>query len=85
MMNYNVESDIFQCITDAMNEAESLSHNGTRKKQIVLQSLKTMLGRESYERYEPILDIVIDGLVSLNRKDVELIINQTQKCFSRCC
>ena len=84
-MNYNIESNIFQCITDAMNEAESLSHNGSRKKQLVLQTLKTVLGRESYERYEPILDIVIDGLVSLNKKDVKLVINQTQKCFRRCC
>ena len=79
------EDDIFTCIVEAMNEAENFSTVGSRKKQLVLQSLKTLLGREVYERYEPMLGVVIDGLVSLNKKDVELVINKTKKCYRRCC
>ena len=68
-----------------MNEAESISQVGSRKKQLTLQSLKTLLGEEVYERYNPVLSVVIDGLVSLDKKDVKLIINKTKKCYRRCC
>lgn len=54
---------------------------GTEKKAFVLQTIKQMLGNEVYHRYEPLLDIIIDLLVSISRKDIQLLLNKTKTCF----
>ena len=69
-------------IVDAMHIAESdRSMIGQDKKAFVLQTVKTILGPESYDRYAPLLEILIDLLVSISRKDVELMLNRTKKCL----
>lgn len=74
--------DIFTLLISAMNMAEENSSDGVRKKQLVLQTLKLSLGKGLFERYEPLLDIVIDGLVSIDKGDIKLAIRKVKQCFA---
>ena len=70
-------------VVDTMNVAErDRGMLGQDKKAFVLQTVKRVLGLETYHRYEPLLEILIDLLVSISRKDVELMLNKTRKCLS---
>ena len=60
------------------------SLNGVEKKAFVLKVIKKMVGNEAYERYSPVLDLFIDLLVKISRKEVKLFLNQSKKCFTLC-
>jgi hypothetical protein len=67
-------------VVDAMHIAEAdKSMIGSDKKVFVLQTIKTVIGLEKYERYYPLLDVLIDLIVSISRKDIELYLNKTKK------
>ena len=66
-----MEKTIFDFLITVMLDAEAiLDLNGTDKKKYVMEALKEHLEGDIYERYSPILDLTIDGIISLakNRK-----------------
>ena len=62
---------IFSELITLMNFAEGQKD----KKTWVMNSMRVLLG-DSYERYAPLLDITIDGLVALSRKTIQLNLNK---------
>lgn len=81
-MNTNtVETAIVPTIIDLMHTAERSStlNDGIVKKKFVLDGVKLVLGLEVYERYAPLIDLVIDTLVSISRKDIKLYLAETNK------
>ena len=76
------EDSIGLLVVDVMHIAErDRSMVGIDKKVFVLQTTKTVLGKETYERYAPLLGIMIDLLVSISRNDIELCLNRTKTCL----
>ena len=61
-----VDSSFFSNIVDMIDEAEDTELSGPQKLTIVQTALKTIVGEE-YERYAPILEFVIDGIVSMKK------------------
>jgi hypothetical protein len=58
---------------------------GKEKEQFVLSELKKTLGLESYQRYEPLLQLIIPFVVSVSKKQVVLQLNELKRkkyCFS---
>ena len=82
-----MDSNIFDFIVETMNTVQKTTGKGVgfKKKQLVLQSLKTFLGNQTFERYEPLISIIIEGLISLDKKDIKLILNKSKKCYRNCC
>jgi hypothetical protein len=64
--NTMVDSSFFSNIVDMIDEAEDTELSGPQKLAIVQTTLKTIVGEE-YERYAPILEFVIDGIVSMKK------------------
>ena len=62
---------IFSELITLMNFAEGQKD----KKTWVMNSMRVLLG-DSYERYAPLLDLTIDGLVALSRKILQLNLNK---------
>ena len=58
---------IFSELITLMNFAEG-------QKAWVMNSMRVLLG-DSYERYAPLLDLTINGLVALSRKTLQLNLN----------
>jgi hypothetical protein len=61
-----MDSSFFSNIVDMIDEAEDTELSGPQKLTIVQTALKTIVGEE-YERYAPILEFVIDGIVSMKK------------------
>ena len=80
-----LDDDLFTVIVDSMNDVEKSTPSGFMKKKLVLQTVYTVIGRDAYERYLPILELVIDGLVLLGKKDLKLLIKSSRNCYRRCC
>ena len=80
----NVSKDtIGLLVVNAMHMAErDRSMIGTEKKSFVLQRVKSELGETTFERYQPLLEVLIDLLVSISRKEIELVLNKTKRCLT---
>ncbi len=76
-----VETAIMPTIIDLMHCAERSPslNDGIMKKKYVLDGIKLVLGLEVYKRYAPLIDLVIDALVSISRKDIKLCLVETKK------
>lgn len=76
-------------LIEHMHVAETYAdYDGIRKKKFVLDSIKLIFGLETYNRYFPLLDLVIDSIVSISNKDITLYLQTTKKfclpMFSSC-
>lgn len=67
-----MEKTIFNLIVHMMLDAEGiLDLKGSDKKKYVMDMLKEHLEGDIYERYSPILDLMVDGIIYLAKnKDV---------------
>jgi len=76
---------IFDFLLLIMRDAEAiLDLDGKQKKEYAMQALKEHLEGDIYERYSPILDLTIDGIIYLakNKKILnELITKSNCRCF----
>ena len=61
-------------LVNFMSEAEKLKElkSGEDKKQYTLIKIKNLLGNDDYDKYEPIISIIIDLLVSLINKQITI-------------
>ena len=81
----NLTSDIYNQVLKYMKIAERhiKSNNGIEKKNFVLRKIKEYLGDESYERYEPFIDISIDFIITISKNGRILKIFKKTKLI--CC
>jgi uncharacterized Ntn-hydrolase superfamily protein len=70
-------------IIEAMVVGQEFGNNGSEKKAIALNTIKSILDDDTYERYLPLIDHVIDALVSISRNDIELAFRKTKKCLGK--
>ena len=82
--NMMIDSSLFSNIVDFIDEAEGTELSGSQKLTIVQTSLKSIFGEE-YEMYAPVLEFVIDGIVSMKKTgsvSVDRKRRNTQRLFS---
>ena len=85
MMNITSAGSIGLLVIDAMHTAErDRSMSGHDKKEFVLRTLRFVLGIETFGRYEPLLNVIIDLLVSISRKEIDFTINKVKGCLHSC-
>tara|TARA_R110002167_G_C12139585_1_gene600040 strand:+ start:86 stop:352 length:267 start_codon:yes stop_codon:yes gene_type:complete len=70
-------------IIEAMKIGQEFGSNGLHKKEIALSTIKNILDDDTYERYYPLIDHVIDALVSISRNDIELAFKKTKRCLGK--
>ena len=76
------ETLIMTHIVNTMKDAQQLFDNGTSKKDFVMRQLKTLLGGDTYSRYEPLISLTIDFIKTVaTNKDILKELQKT-KFFS---
>lgn len=84
-----IGTDLMEAVVQFMNTAETLGRlhkmNGAEKKQYVLDQIELRVGPDDFKRYELVLGLVIDGLVSITRKDLMLALKHTKSTLLSCC
>ena len=76
------ESTIMLVVIDEMKKAQqSIITGGEDKKAYVMQKIKDNMNDESYERYEPILIIIVDIIKQIATDKKLLDGLHTSKCF----
>lgn len=72
---------IFNVISE-MADAQKVIIGGDSKKEYVMTKLKEHMDKDDYERYEPILSLIIDFIkyIATNKKILDAIKNK--KCLS---
>lgn len=72
---------IIDTILETMEKVDNEPILGSEKKKIVKEQIETILGDELYVSYDYFIDIVIDFIVSVSKKDVKIGLNMTKRCF----
>ena len=60
---------------------------GTEKNEHVLENLRLKLDPDTFERYEPIFELLIEFIIGLSKNEVKIALNKAKKCkkvFSCC-
>ena len=81
------DDKIFRNIVSFINSAEKDKDlkTGEDKKKFVLESFKLFINDNlTFNRYEPFINIIIDGLVSISNKDISLYKNSFKKIIKNC-
>ena len=83
------DNNIMESVVSYMHKAETYSnYDGTSKKKFVLNNISLMLGKELFDRYSPLFELIIDLIVSISNKDVKLYLQSSKKfclpLFSSC-
>ena len=75
------ETIIFNVISE-MAGAQKLITGGDSKKEYVMTKLKEYMNKDDYERYEPMISLIIDFIkyIATNKKILDTIKNK--KCLS---
>ena len=70
-----------------MNDAHQLNHMiGLEKKEFVLKQLRNYMDEATYERYHEMISVVINGIVSIDKKELVLAIYQPiNVCLNHVC
>lgn len=82
MSTQRLHASIFKTVVDYVNVAEYTDLENPAKKTFVKNQLKTILGNDEYDRYEPIIDDMIDGLVSVMNNETKLLLRRTGKVYA---
>ena len=72
---------IFNVISE-MADAQKVIIGGDSKKEYVMTKLKEYMNKDDYERYEPMISLIIDFIkyIATNKKMLDTIKNK--KCLS---
>ena len=72
---------IFNVISE-MADAQKIITGGDSKKEYVMTKLKEYMNKDDYERYEPMISLIIDFIkyIATNKKILDTIKNK--KCLS---
>ena len=73
---------IFKTILDEMSNAQEVITGGISKKEYVMNKIKQYMNKDDYERYEPMISLIIDFIkyLATNKKILDTIKNK--KCLS---
>tara|TARA_R110000772_G_scaffold121660_3_gene227916 strand:- start:3373 stop:3651 length:279 start_codon:yes stop_codon:yes gene_type:complete len=66
-------------LIDIMSDANFLTISGKAKKTVVLDEVKLLIGPVTYARYEPLLSMAVDTIVSISKKDVKLVLKKSSR------
>jgi len=75
------DGNILYLLLDIMRKVDKEPILGGQKKELVKIEIRNVLGIVVYDRYEYILDLIIDLLVGISKKDIKLGLNNIKKCF----
>lgn len=76
---------LFEEVIKLMNHVEKMKNKtGNEKKQYVLDQLRNMYP-VSYQQYRPFLDMMIDGIVKISKRDIKLALNKLSILSKICC
>ena len=75
------EKIIFNVISE-MAGAQKLITGGDSKKEYVMAKLKEYMNKDDYERYEPMISLIIDFIKTLSKNKYILDTLKNKKCFS---
>ncbi len=75
------DGNILLLLLDIMKKVDREPILGKQKKELVKIEIRNVLGIVVYDRYEYILDLIIDLLVGISKKDINLGLNNVKKCF----
>ena len=83
---FSTKHGVIDTIVRLMEHSESwVDKTGQEKERFVLTELKKILGLESYERYQPLLLLIIPFIISISKKQVVLHLNNIKrKCLLSC-
>ena len=78
------KNGVLDSIVYLMEQVESfIDFSGPQKENYVLNQLKTLLGNEAFERYQPILPLIIKFIILISKSQVKLNLNRLKiKKFS---
>ena len=66
--------NLINMLIDIMSDAEITLLKGKDKKEMVLDEVRLLIGVETFNRYQPLLSMAINSIVSISKKDVKLIL-----------
>ena len=76
--------NVVEIIIEQMHKAELFKIDGKTKKQVVLKAIKKLIDDdETYQRYYPMIEMVIDSVIKISRKDLKLAFSHSKKFFSK--
>ena len=85
-LQLTTDDNIGRLVIDTMHVAESdRSMSGQDKKLYVLKVLRMVMGVTTFGRYAPLLEILIDLIVCISRKEIDLLLNKTSICLFNLC
>lgn len=68
-----MEKNIINIIMDFMEEVnEVVEKTGEEKKEYVLECVRTKYGDEVYERYEPLINLLINFVVDVSKGKINI-------------
>ena len=82
--NTSSSNNIVEHIISLMVSVEnSDKKTGPDKKQIVMKKIKEYLGFEKFERYGPLISMIIDSIVSISKN--QILLDDLNKIVSKFC
>ena len=72
---------IFNVISE-MADAQKIITGGESKKEYVMTKLKEYMNKDDYERYEPMISLIIDFIKTLSKNKKILDTIKNKKCLS---
>ena len=78
-----MSKNIVEQIINLMIIVENSDKQGVDKKVSVMNKIKDNLGPEKYDRYSPLISMVIDTVVSISKN--EILLDELNKMVSKFC
>ena len=84
-MEVGDDDNIIGIVVEIMEKVEKnvIINTGEWKKNYVMDLIKAKLGEETFNSYSPLIDGVIEFIISVSKGDVKIHINEIRKKF--CC
>ena len=69
-------------VIDEMAQAQKIITGGEDKKIYVMNNLKEYMNKDDYEKYEPMISLIIDFIKTLSKNKKLLDTIKNKKCLS---
>ena len=75
---------ILTTLLNEMNNAQEVITGGISKKEYVMNKIKQYMDQDDYERYEPMISLMIDFIKTLSKNKYVLDTLKNKNCFLSC-